>query len=398
MSHTLSSIRTLPRAAKLYLIYSGISSLYFAWPIFIAYLSGRFGLANVGLYFSVYSLTGLFAEVPTGYIADKFGKRFSVISGICLKIVAIFILVTMSSRLSLILNAFLYGLGVALISGAIDALLYDNVTHEEYEKTLSSEIVFYQGGLVLSAIAGGYMFQINQHLPVVAEMILLGVLIIPVWYMAQAEDDDDHIEVLHVKEAMRSVKRIVSHKLSLMFLFVYLVSVLVHELYIDLSLEKKMIELNIAPSGRGLIIALIKLVALFLLQRLLFKRLNSVRLKALVAIGTGIVIFPLIGLVHAVSLFVPLYFLSNAQTMLRDTYLSPIMQRLSTKRTRATDISTYSLAARIPIAIAAPLASIYLSDHSTMLIYFAFGISLAVILPIVLQLLKWYEQKPQLEN
>lgn len=387
----INDVKSLPRPAKLYLLYSGISSLYFAWPIFIAYVSGRFGIANVGLYFSVIAVTSLIMEVPTGYIADYFGKRFSVISGIICKIAAIGILVSFSDTWSLVLNAFLYGLGNALVSGALDALIYDSVDHDTYEKSVSLEVPFYQSGLVISALLGGYLFQINQHLPVLAEMALLFILIIPVWLMGVPKPHAEHETVLKISEALSSIRRIVTHKISLIFLAVYLTIVATHEIFIDITLEKKMIELQLQPSVRGIIIAVIKVIALFLLQGLMLKKITSVRNKALFSIGLSIVALPVIGLSASVAAFLPFYLLTNASTMLRDTFLSPIMQCLSQKRTRATDISMYSLAGRLPVAIFAPLTTVYLSYHSTRLVYIMSALSLIAIVPLMVQILRWYE-------
>ncbi len=374
----------------MYLIYTFISSFYFAWPIFIAYVSSRFGLAAVGVYFTTISLSALLFEVPTGYVADRYGRRLSVILGISMKIIGIGILVLGTSTVALVLNAVLYGAGLALISGAIDALLYQSVTHKEYEVTTSMSVPFYQFGLILSALLGGYFYEINIHLPVIAEAILACVMIMPVLLMQK--DTHKAKGELTFKEAFSSLKQIFTVRASLIFLIAFLVYATVLNLFLEIILERKMIELMISPSQRGTIIAFVKIFAIFIVQSVIIGKLQSVRTKAIFAFISGIVSFGLLGFVKGSILFVLVYFMTNPFTMLFDAVLSPIKQKLSNHDTRATDISMYSLLARLAFAATAPIAGWYLTGHSTAGIFISCTIALSVAFPFLLKTLNWYEK------
>jgi len=203
----------------------------------------------------------------------------------------------------------------------------------------------------------------------------------------------EHETVVDPKEAFRSIKRIFTRKNSLIFLGVYLAVVGVHELFIELTLEKKMIELSITPFGRGIIIAGIKVLALVVLQGILFKKLKSVRSKAVLAFSSMIIAFPIIGFTSTIAVYLPFYFLTNAATMIRDAYLSPIMQKLSSNRTRATDISMYALVGRIPFAIIAPAATSYLVSHNTRVLFAISALSIILVTPPLFKILAWYDQQ-----
>jgi MFS family permease len=348
------------------------------------------GLAAVGIYFTVFSLSGLIFEVPTGYIADRFGRKFSVLIGIAFKIVGIIILVMGTSLNSLIANAFIYGAGNALISGALDALLYQSVTHQEYEETTSHSVPFYQIGLVLSAILGGYFFELNIHLPVIAEAVLLCVLVVPV--MMMAKDARDGSGELSPREALRSLKMIITNRISLIFLAVYLVYTTVIALFLEILLERKMIELTITPSQRGIVIAGVKIIAILIVQTLVARKIKSIRAKALVAFASGIASFAIISIAQSVPLFIIFYLLTNPFTMWMDVVLSPIMQKLSRHKTRATDISMYALLSRVAFATTAPVAGWYLAGgHSTMGVLIACVVALIFTIPSLFKTLRWYE-------
>jgi MFS family permease len=128
-------------------------------------------------------------EVPTGVIADTFGRRTSFILG------AATLLVTTAAYLGLwyieagiwwwVLVSALIGLGFTFFSGATEAWLVDALTATGYEGGIES--VFGRGQTVAGAatligtIAGGFLGQVNLGLPYAARSILLLVVIGAAW-------------------------------------------------------------------------------------------------------------------------------------------------------------------------------------------------------------------------
>jgi MFS family permease len=128
-------------------------------------------------------------EVPTGVIADTFGRRASFILG------AATLLVTTAAYLGLwyveagiwwwILVSALIGLGFTFFSGATEAWLVDALSATGYEGAIES--VFGRGQTVAGAatligtIAGGFLGQVSLGLPYVARSVLLLVVIVAAW-------------------------------------------------------------------------------------------------------------------------------------------------------------------------------------------------------------------------
>ncbi|MGH8952131.1 MAG: MFS transporter [Acidimicrobiia bacterium] len=128
-------------------------------------------------------------EVPTGVIADTFGRRASFILG------AATLLVTTAAYLGLwylqsgigwwILVSALIGLGFTFFSGATEAWLVDALTATGFDGSI--ETVFGKGQTVAGAatlvgtIGGGFLGQINLGLPYVARSILLLAVIGAAW-------------------------------------------------------------------------------------------------------------------------------------------------------------------------------------------------------------------------
>jgi MFS family permease len=128
-------------------------------------------------------------EVPTGVIADTFGRRTSFILG------AATLLVTTAAYLGLwyvqagigwwILVSALIGLGFTFFSGATEAWLVDALHATGYQGAI--ETVFGKGQAVAGAatligtIGGGFLGQVNLGLPYIARSVLLLAVIGAAW-------------------------------------------------------------------------------------------------------------------------------------------------------------------------------------------------------------------------
>ena len=104
--------------------------LRWAWlgeAIWVVYLVETRGLTigQVLLFDSVFFASSLLSEVPTGVVADRYGRRISMLSGSVL-ISSGFIVFALAGSLPVLLSAYvLFGIGSALMSGADDAYLFD---------------------------------------------------------------------------------------------------------------------------------------------------------------------------------------------------------------------------------------------------------------------------------
>lgn len=75
-------------------------------------------------------ITQLIVELPSGFFADKFGLKRSVIIGTIALTIAPLIYCMSTSYALLFINGLFYGIGFAFISGAFDALAYDTFADE----------------------------------------------------------------------------------------------------------------------------------------------------------------------------------------------------------------------------------------------------------------------------
>ena len=130
------------------------------WMIYLAGFK-HFSLLQLGLLEGIFHLTSFLMEVPTGAVADIWGKRISRIAGRYLFIISLIILFFADSFLLQALGFVLCALNYNLESGSGDALVYDSVLLLKEEKRYmfikGKKEFLYQLSSILAFLLGGYL-------------------------------------------------------------------------------------------------------------------------------------------------------------------------------------------------------------------------------------------------
>jgi MFS family permease len=108
-------------------------------------------------------------EVPTGAFADVLGRKKSVVAG-CFVLSLSFLVYFVSHSFWIFVLAEIIGaLGIALISGALEAWAVDSLKYHGYDGNLEHvfkrESQFDQAGILVGSVVGGYIGNINIAYP-----------------------------------------------------------------------------------------------------------------------------------------------------------------------------------------------------------------------------------------
>lgn len=129
------------------------------WMLYLAFRG--MSLVEIGLLESIFHITGLFMEIPTGIVADRYGRRTSRILGRGLAIVATTAMLFAKDFWSFALAFVVSALSYNLESGAGDALVYDSLLAtnqaENYMKVKGRSEFFYQSARIISLVIGGWL-------------------------------------------------------------------------------------------------------------------------------------------------------------------------------------------------------------------------------------------------
>ncbi|MFW6413851.1 MAG: MFS transporter [Verrucomicrobiota bacterium] len=135
--------------------------LYVLPPFIVLYFKEiGFSASGIGLLMSVWPLAALVSELPTGAIADLWGRKLSVISGYALEGVFAFLLFFFTNNTMVFLLFFLIGVSKTLTSGAKEAWVVDLLTAKDLDHLrsvyFSKYFSFFNLAFVLSGLAGAF--------------------------------------------------------------------------------------------------------------------------------------------------------------------------------------------------------------------------------------------------
>ncbi len=168
----------------------------FIIPFLTIFLQNKsLSLAQIGILLGIVSLTNFFFEIPTGVIADKYGRKFSALLGFSISYLAVFLMIFTDSYSVLMLLFFCHGVGFTFVSGAFDGWIYEYLKSHKKEDYMhnfySRRISFSYLGLVLSVLIAGYLASFLELYWLIALDTLFGLFFI---FILSRVPDPIHLE------------------------------------------------------------------------------------------------------------------------------------------------------------------------------------------------------------
>ena len=122
--------RSLEQNIRIIYVMGFFHSFMVVVPVFVPLLQGYgLSMAQVLQTQAIFALTIALFEVPSGYLADIWGRRNSVLLGAAINSVGFFSLLWADTFAEFVVYEVLLGIGFSLLSGADLALLYDTEVH-----------------------------------------------------------------------------------------------------------------------------------------------------------------------------------------------------------------------------------------------------------------------------
>ena len=117
-------------------------------------------------------VTSTLGEIPTGVVADLFGKKTSVAVAFFLGGAGNLIMACAPNYLILVLSIIIMTVGGAFYSGSLEALVYDSLKEVKqstmYQKVLGRMTTMQNLGMAVAGITGGYLYVVHASLPFLA--------------------------------------------------------------------------------------------------------------------------------------------------------------------------------------------------------------------------------------
>ncbi|WP_435358833.1 MFS transporter [Haloarchaeobius sp. DFWS5] len=166
-----------------YYAYYCTNAYGFYLPVSVLYLLEvhGFGLAQIGAIKAVFSFALVAAEIPTGYVGDRLGRRASLALGNALSAVALTAYVFLDSPVEYMALNVVWAIGWAFRSGTGDAWLYELLAShgeaDEYARIRGRSSTLLLVTSAVTALAAGFLATVDWAVPFLANAALsaLGV-------------------------------------------------------------------------------------------------------------------------------------------------------------------------------------------------------------------------------
>lgn len=141
---------------------SNFSTILYFLTVYLEFVG--FSMVAISSMMIAYQVSKFILEVPTGYIADRFGRKVSGLVGVAGMLGYYTALLLVRSPLLLIGAFALKGLAVACVSGSIEAIYIDSVSQDQLVRLNVVERFVFYASYALSACVGGFISSAGAYL------------------------------------------------------------------------------------------------------------------------------------------------------------------------------------------------------------------------------------------
>lgn len=136
-----------------------ISLTYGSIVSFLSLFAQKQGIANPGIFFTVFAVTLILVRALAGKLSDIKGRKFVIIPGMVLIAAGLGVLSTASALDSFLVAALLYGIGFGLVHPSLMALLVDMVSDEGRGAAMGTFTAAFDLGIGAGSIFLGLILQ-----------------------------------------------------------------------------------------------------------------------------------------------------------------------------------------------------------------------------------------------
>ena len=352
---------------KLYLL-KAVKWFMIVMPIIVLFFESKgLSLTQIMILQGTYSLFVALFEIPSGFFADIYGRKNSLVIGSIFLFLGYVIFSFFSGFNEFLFAEILLGIGGSLISGADSAILYDTLLEiKEEDKYTKIEGRTYAIGNFSEGIAGvlgGFLAMTSINMPVYIQTIVM-FLSIPI-AMTLVEPKSSYKLAKSFSSIITVVKDTFIYQRKLRWYIVYSSSMGIATLSIAWFVQPFLMEIDTPIIYYGIIWAFLNFTAgitsyysyLFNNHNLLIY-ISLIMITSLILLGINVSYFGLIFIIL-------IYLLRGVIT----PKLRNLINMNSTSERRATVLSLRSFVIRISFAVIAPVLG-YVNDSSDLSLVF----------------------------
>lgn len=375
-------------------------SLYFLVPVWVAFELRYLTFSQITSLEMIIAGSQLVLELPTGALADLWGRKNSIAIGYLLSFVGHIVFAYSSTFPQFMIAACLFGLSSSLISGSEDALIFDTLKQagrtDYFSKLVNNMQILFNWGIAGATLVGGLVYGHFFRLPVILNGLAHLLAAIYIYRMIEPKIDSEQFTFKnYLKQTKEGFKELFKDQRSRDFSWFY---ILVGSLSWPMVIAAKnfaLVEIGFTEGQQGIMLPIMSLLVVYFLHFLIAKDL----FKQLKFTFLSLTIFTIIG--YFLSALLSPYIMPLAIMMLqfvssaRWNILGKLTNDLYSSKNRATAISTLNMIISIAYVLVMGLLTVlgWQFDNALQILFIVLGaLALFGLLPIALKLSKDYEQ------
>jgi MFS family permease len=139
-----------------------LSSLYFYHQVITLYFQARgLNYVQINSLWGIIVGTQALAEIPTGIIADRVGRKYSIVAALALQFLGELIFIFADTYLLFVIVCIIAGIGFSFLSGCFEAFMYDSLKtkkkEHEMQKVAGLNGSFALAATLIGSVVGGFI-------------------------------------------------------------------------------------------------------------------------------------------------------------------------------------------------------------------------------------------------
>jgi MFS family permease len=174
---------SIEKNIRTYYFYSTFSELLILGPVLVLFLTAKgLSFTEIMLLQSISAISVFIFEVPTGALADKVGRKYSVILGAFMWAVGLFLYIGGKTFIVFMLSEIVFSLGSAFRSGSDSALIYDSLKllgrEKEYQRVEGKARSFALYAQAVGSVLSSFLYEADIYFPLWISILFMAVTII----------------------------------------------------------------------------------------------------------------------------------------------------------------------------------------------------------------------------
>jgi MFS family permease len=371
---------------------SFLNNSWFWIGIWVLYYLKFTNYAGIGVLESVMIVTMTFMEIPTGAVADIFGKKLTIFMAMALSGLGSFIMGFAPNFNILVLSIVSMTVGGALYSGTMEALIYDSLKQikkeNDYSKAIKNISSLQLVAFSIAGAIGGFLYKINPGFPFILTGIAQLVACLLTFLLIEPTVDSVKFSLKNYlrQTAMGFDQLFRQGKLRVDILRILSIGVFAVICWEVLN-DALAIGFGFSPEQLG-IFASILYLSTAVLSRLSDKFIKMFGgVKTNILIGTIIAISLIVSPTVGVALGGLTIFIRVVVSKIFSNITSEVINANTKSKYRATTISTFSMLQNLPYVVLAFVIGTMIDKLSPQI--FAFWLGIVMMVVVGFQLVKF---------